>query len=493
MTGTAEASLGTDGSVAPPQTDAPARLGVGFKSLYGAGQFVDGTVSTALTYFAFFYLSAVCGLSGTLAGTSAFIALTIDSVVDPAIGLLSDNTRSRLGRRHPYMLGALVPLAISFALFFAIPRSLSGTSLFIYATGLSVVLRISWSFFNLPYIAMGAELTDDYKERSVIVAYRVLFTMLANFLCFGLALGVFMKGANGLLDRNAYIPFGVTGSFIMIAGGLIAALGTRSIIPRLHSTRARHGSIIGQFLRELGEIFRNRSFMALFMGALIFFVAQGAAAALTLHANKYFWHLPAPAVQGVVFGLALGPILGIPLSAIFLRYFEKRTIAITGLLVFCVSQFSLPFLKIFGFLPPDGPILTATLIANATLLGAALAAGVIGFQSMMADAADEHEHLFGTRREALFYAGLTLSAKTAGGLGALIAGVAMDTIGFPSDLAAKGSALHLAPSVLRNLGIISGPLPAIITAFGVLALFTYGIDQKKYEAIQSALKGKARA
>jgi GPH family glycoside/pentoside/hexuronide:cation symporter len=191
-------------------------LSTRIKFLYGTGQFVEATSTTALTYLAFFYLTAVCGLSGTLAGASAFIALTVDSIADPAIGLVSDNTRARLGRRHPYMFAALIPIAVAFTLFFSIPAGLSGTWLFIYATAISIALRVALSVFILPYIALGAELSESYEERSVIVAYRVLIGMIANFVCFGLAFGVFMRGANGLLNRSAYIPFGLTAAAIIV-------------------------------------------------------------------------------------------------------------------------------------------------------------------------------------------------------------------------------------------------------------------------------------
>ena len=490
--GMADAAESVTGVLGKAQ--APGRLTFRTKFLYGMGQFVDSVSNTSLTYFSFFYLTAVCGMSGTLAGTAAFIALTFDSVADPAIGLLSDNTRTRLGRRHPYMFAALVPIAVSFALFFAIPRGFSGTTLFVYATATLILLRISLSLFYLPYIALGAELTDDYHERSVIVAYRVLLGMIANFLFFGLALGVFMPGTNGMLNRAAYAPFAVTFSVIMLAGGLVGALGTRSTIARLHVASPRTGSVVRQFLRELGEIFRNSSFVALFSACLIFFVAQGAAASLTLHANKYFWHLPASVVQGVFYGLvAFGPLVGIPVTALLSRVLEKRTISVSALLVFCLCQFFPPVIKIMGLLPDSGPTLFAVLVGNSTALGASLTAGVISFQSMMADAADEHEHLFGTRREALFYAGLTLSAKSASGLGALIAGVAMDAIHFPSNLAANGAALHLEPEVLRNLGLISGPLPALMTAFAAFTMFGYGLNRRKHADIQHALAAKQRA
>ena len=77
------------------------KLSITVKSLYGAGSLVDGIANTGLTYVAFFYLTAICGMSGTLAGMTTFVALLIDSCADPLIGLLSDNTQSRIGRRHP--------------------------------------------------------------------------------------------------------------------------------------------------------------------------------------------------------------------------------------------------------------------------------------------------------------------------------------------------------------------------------------------------------
>src|SRR5579862_6800857 len=83
-------------------------LGTIAKTVYGSGALVDGMTSTAVNTFLFFYMTAVCGLSGSLAGISLVVALLIDSVADPLIGSLSDNTHSRFGRRHPWMLaGAL--------------------------------------------------------------------------------------------------------------------------------------------------------------------------------------------------------------------------------------------------------------------------------------------------------------------------------------------------------------------------------------------------
>src|SRR5882672_9931151 len=86
------------------------------KTIYGSGALVEVVINTVLTNFHLFYLTAVCGLSGTLAGTSAFLALAIDAFVDPFIGSLSDNSHSRWGRRHPFMIVSALPIAVAFGL-----------------------------------------------------------------------------------------------------------------------------------------------------------------------------------------------------------------------------------------------------------------------------------------------------------------------------------------------------------------------------------------
>ena len=118
-------------SASAPVAETAQRLGVPTKLIYGVGQIVDTVAATLLPAFLFFYLTAVCGLSGFLAGLSMLITLVIDAVADPFIGALSDNTRSRWGRRHVFMFASLVPLTISIGLLFSIPETLSEVQAFL--------------------------------------------------------------------------------------------------------------------------------------------------------------------------------------------------------------------------------------------------------------------------------------------------------------------------------------------------------------------------
>ena len=169
-------------------------LSVGFKALYGSGTIADSVTQTALGVFLFFYLTAVCGLSNSLTGLSLFVAQVVDALGDPLVGSISDNAWTRFGRRHPFMLAGALPMAAALGLLFSIPAGLTGWTLFAYVTVISIALRVSHSVFFLPYVGLGAELSDDYAERTNIVAARFLFSTVGTFACLALGLMVFLGG-----------------------------------------------------------------------------------------------------------------------------------------------------------------------------------------------------------------------------------------------------------------------------------------------------------
>ena len=120
-----------DGSQTPQGGTRPP-LGLGTKFTYGFGQAAEGLKNGAFGVFLFFYYNQVLALSGTLAGLAVGIALVFDAVTDPMAGSISDNWRSKLGRRHPFMFLAAAPLAIAFFLLFNPPAELGQIGLFIW-------------------------------------------------------------------------------------------------------------------------------------------------------------------------------------------------------------------------------------------------------------------------------------------------------------------------------------------------------------------------
>jgi glycoside/pentoside/hexuronide:cation symporter, GPH family len=458
-----------------------------FKAAYGSGALADGIVAAGFGFFLLFYLTAVCGMSGTMAGTAKLIALLVDAVADPAIGLASDRLRSRFGRRIPFMVFGLLPFAVAFGLLFSMPESLSGLPQFVYATVCLIVLRVSLSCFVLPYTAVGAEVTDDYRERASIVSYRLSFQNAGILIGVVLGLGVFMSGTDGLLDRANYVPFAWSCAAAMFLAGMIAVRAVSSAQPRLHGPEQGEGNFLTGFGREMIELARNRSFLILFATVLTYFLAYSAHVSLALHASRYFWRLDSTAIQMILLSTTLGPLLGAPISAFALRYIEKRTLSIAAFLAIALFLIWPPLLQLYGPVTLTPAAAAPILFANGLLVGTAIMVGGIGFQSMLADTADEHEWLFGVRREGLFFSGLTLAYKAASGLGGLIAGLALDAIHFPTDLGARGPGLIIPQEVLNKLALISGPLPACFAALSPLFLIGYHLTRTRHARIIAVL------
>ncbi|HTP76933.1 MAG TPA: MFS transporter [Rhizomicrobium sp.] len=462
------------------------RLGLGTKAIYGTGQFVDAVSSGVLSTFLLFYLNQVCGLPGALAGASLFLALFVDAFVDPLMGSISDNTTSAWGRRHGFMVLSIVPIVLGLGLLFSIPKGLGTAALFVYATAAALLLRVGLSGYIVPYIALGAELTDNYVERSSVVGWRMFFGVFASLTPIILGYSVFLSGTN-LYSRAAYIPFGWTCAAIMGVLGAVAAFGTLSARDRLHKATPGVDHPLRRLFNEVVEVFRNPSFRLLFSSVLIFFVAQGTATALGLHGSKFFWKLTVGQIQLLAVAILAGAMAGIPLTALLGAHVEKKAMVIWSLVYIVVTQAGWPVLRIAGILPP-GPITVVVLTGNSIVAGIAITFLTVGFQSMMADAADEHELLFGARREGLYFAGLSFSTKAASGLGGFIAGLALDAIAFPADLAAKGGdKAHLAVSTVNDLGYIYGIVPAAMTCACILLTMFYRIDRKAHASIQADL------
>ncbi|HEX3407457.1 MAG TPA: MFS transporter [Caulobacteraceae bacterium] len=478
-----------DPSLAPPADNHAARstkLGFGALGVYGAGALVENITTLIVGQLLLFYLTIVCGLSGTGAGIALGLTLVVDAIVDPVVGSISDNSRSRHGRRHPFMFASILPIVVALGLLFSVPAGLSGLGLFAYATVTLFALRISISLFQVPYFALGAELSDDYAERSTIVAARVLFTIIGQVVFPILAFVVFLAGPHGRWNHAAYSPLAWSCAAIAATAALIAAIGTLGERRRLHTAASGASFTPGQFVREALEVLRNRSFRSLFFCCLVLFAGLGFAGALTLHANTFFWKLSSQALTTIGLVAPIGWLSGIFIAALLARGMEKRNIAMLGLALIGVAQVAPVPLRLANLIGLDQAL--GTLIAATILGGFGGALSTISFQSMMADAADEHEHLFAARREGLYFAGITFSAKAASGLGLLIGGIALDLIGFPHGPAATAAAIPAA-TVMR-LGVTYGPGAALFTAVSVAVLIGFRLTRSEHARILADLKAR---
>ncbi len=479
-----------DSAVPPPVGDvstlelAPARTKVrtSVKLTFGAGQMVEGVSTTIYGTFLFFLYTALLGMPGSLVGAATAIALLVDAAADPLLGSLSDNSRSRWGRRIPFMaLGAPV-VALGLGMVFSPPHGLSTWALFAWLLVISLILRFAVSVFNVPFIALGAELSEDYAERSSVAAFRFLYSVFGSLIALVLAYGVFLAGPGGLTQKGGYAPLAWSTAALLFVGGVVSVLGVRRYAATLPSPTPDTTALHRRFLGELAEIFKNPSFRVLFVTSVLFFVAQGVAASLNQHMNLFVWRMTSAQILIVTLAYFLGLIIGVPLTPLLSRRVEKRSLLILGLLMLCVAQGGLAGLRAAGLFTLSGAAVVMPLAINTAVAGLGVTFASITIASMMADAADEHDYLFARRREGLYFAGLGFAGKAATGLGALVAGVALDAIRFPAN-AASQAGLHVAGPTLAALAFVAGPIVAVVSAGGTLLLFLYRIDRKRHDAV----------
>jgi len=177
------------------------------KVAYGMGQLAEGLKNASLGTFVLFYYNQVLGLPGTLAGLAVAIALLFDAFTDPLAGSVSDNWHSRWGRRHPFMYASAIPLAIAFYLLFAPPADMSQAGLFSWLTATLILTRGAMTLYHVPHIALGAELSEDYEERTQIVSYRHFLSFAGWLLAYYAGFGWFFRDTpefpNGQFNTGA--------------------------------------------------------------------------------------------------------------------------------------------------------------------------------------------------------------------------------------------------------------------------------------------------
>lgn len=468
------------------------RLPLRHKLGFAAGGLVDGTALHPLNIFLLFYLTSVAGMAPGLAGAAIAAGLVVDAIADPLIGSTSDHCRSRLGRRLPFMLGSLLPIALSLTLLFSLPPALNGVGLFVWVAFLSVALRVSVSLFLLPVTALGAELTDDYRERSTLMTLRWFFFMSGGIAGLLLGFGLFFAGPEGLMARGQYMPFAITLSLIVVGGGLVAcrtALATRG---REHSPMVEAHSLAA-FFTELAECLRNPSFRIVLATNVLFFIGFGVNSVLGIHANTLFWGLTSGQTQAVTIALFFGLFLGAPFGGLLLSRMEKRNVLALGISALLLCQSAPVLLRLAGFFPFEGSMLATALTVFSLMMGMFMGSAGIAMNAMGPDVADQHEVLFGTRRKGLFAAGNAFANKAASAGGTLVAGLLLGFIALPKHADGKLSASDVPEGSLHLLGLVYGPGAALFSLAAVFIILKYRIDREAHARNIAALNSRRLA
>lgn len=475
-------------------TPAPARaqrLSLPTRLFYGFGSVAFGAKDNGFSYFLAFFYAQVIGLPPAKVGLAIMLALLIDAFFDPIIGQLSDNTRSKWGRRHPFMYAAAVPVALSYLLLWNPPQGWSENALLAYLVGVAVLIRTFISTYEIPSAALAAELTTDYDERTRLLSYRFLFSWLGGLATYGAALAIFLRPTAefpvGQLNRDGYTNYGLFAAGLMLFAILVSALGTHREIKRLRAPPHERLSM-GRFWSEMLGTMANRSFLMI-LGSFVFLAtAVGLGFAISLYFATYFWEFSSAQIGGFVFSSLIAAVIAFAVAPRIAERFEKKPAALILIPVTMLIAVSPMVLRLFGLMPANG---TTALYVWIFLTNVATVAcgttGVTLFTSMIADVVEDAELKTGRRQEGLFFAAAAFVNKAVSGIGIFGASMIVAAVGFPKD-AAPGA---VPAETLRNLALVYVPAQMALYGLATLLLLGYGISRASHGETLRQLAARA--
>ena len=421
----------------------------------------------ALTYYIYlpkFYADWV-GISLTSIGVIAVGSRIWDAVTDPTIGFLSDRTRSRWGRRRPWMLFGTVPLAIVYYLLFTPPAGdvVAGT----YRLALlTFVFFLVWTVIAVPYESLGAEISQDYDERNRVFGVREGAFLVGTMI--GAALpGIF---ASGSIERTAVGFRWLTVLYGLLAVALIG-LCVR-FVPERHATRTDQDD---DPLLERFPLRRNRPFVILQSAYTVFTLGAATASTMFLFFVEHVLDSRrGPAFVALYIGLG---ILCLPLWVRLANRREKRTVWLASLLVNTAALWIVAFLG-----PGDGVVFAVCVAVGALGLGGTIAIP----PSMQADVIDYDEWKTGRRREGRFIGLWSLAKKFAMAASIGLALPILDMTGY-----LEGSTIQPAGTVTALRWLYVG-VPVICNLLAMLLVLGYPLTRAEHGRLRAELEARRR-
>ena len=458
---------------------------------YGIGGAASGVKNNGFEYFLLLYYSQVLGISASLVAGALFLALVVDAVSDPVVGYWSDNVRTRFGRRHPFMYAAMLPLGVAYFLAWNPPAGLDRHGLFLWLVVITITVRLCFTFYEVPSLALAAELTQDYDARTSLMSFRYFFAWVGGLAIQVALLTMLLRPTEtvkmGFFNLDGWHTYGLWAALTIVGAIAICAAGTHKYIPYLKAAPAARQLSVGKVFGEIFETVSNPSFRALFLATLFGLFASGISAALNQYINGFFWEFDTDQIAGLTAGvfvsaaiaLVVAPIIGKTLG-------KKRGSIIIGLLAFTIAP--APVLaRLLGFMPPNGSDTLYYLVLFITVFDLAL---IIATQmlmaAMVADIVEESELSTGRRSEGIFFAGISFIRKLSQGAGILTAAVVLSM----ADLRPGMQPGEVAETSLNKLGWGYAASLLVIWMLMILCISFYRISRESHEANLAALAAR---
>ena len=442
--------------------DASEKLPAKVKIGYAAGELSSALFYTVSTVLLMIFLTDNVGLSAALAGMALMIGKLWDAIVDPVIGYLSDRTRSRMGRRRPWLLFGAVPFGISFALMFRNPGLSSQGAVFVWALLSYMVLCTTYPCTNIPYNAILPELTRDFDERTSVNGYRTIFSVSGTLIGAGAAVPLI-----GLFSNKDAGYFGMSTVFaVLIVISFLPPFLTVKEPPLPVKVPGRN------IFSSYGNALRNRPFVLILTAWMLNTIGVTVVLATIIYYFKYVYMNEKLITPVLVTFLASA----VPVVPVMIRLSERIGKHITYIIGMSIAAVSV---VVFSFV--GGRVEIWATYAIMVFAGIGFSAHYVIPWSIVPDTVEYDYSKYGVRREGVFYALWIFVARIGSALAGLIVGGMLALFGYVPNL--------IPHPALSQLGIklLVGPVAALFFISANIALWFYPIDRKRYGEIRAKI------
>jgi sugar (glycoside-pentoside-hexuronide) transporter len=454
---------------AAPRSSAPAgrRLSFWQKTAYGFGDVIVAMRQTSFQFYLLPFYTDVVVLAPWLAGLGKMLGLIWDGVNDPVTGYLSDRTSTRFGRRRPFLLAAALPMGLTFGLLWSPPAQLGPLTGFLYLVLAYVLLDTCFTLYATPYLALGAELSPDYHERTQLSASRAVFHVLGLFAGGVLPGLVLARYADALATGYAVMGFAL-GAFMTLVAVLTFALTREPPSARGAAAPVSWREFAGGLLSTLG----NGPFRVMLGTFTLILLAGGLHQTLVPYAFRYW--LGRPDLVSRVIGIYLAAsVLSIPVwTAMARRLGKDRALRI------CMLYATVALALVPVVLARD--MSDARLTAVLVLTGLGNGGWAVIPVAITADIVDHDELGTARRREGAYFGLWTLVMKLAAAVASGMVGVALQLLGYAPNR-------EQADATVLGIKLLYGPVPAFFMLGALLAFRRFPLTRERHREIQQAL------
>jgi len=439
-----------------------ASLSIPVLVLYGLpGMSVNFLFSLVLVMYMKFSTDVLL-LAPSAIGAIFFASKIWDAISDPLAGRLSDRTHSRLGRRKAWLLASAIPLAITGVAMWAPPPGLGQTAMLIWI-GVSVfAFYTAYTLFEVPHMALGAELSFDPRDRNRVFGARQLLRTFGLLAAFGIGVAVLEDPAQA--RANALYLALAAGSFTI--GTILLAV--TSLPQERPDFAGRGGASLRSAMRDV--LHNPHARLLLF----VFFIEQlgiGGIGVLVPYVAHYVMLRP-DLTSEMLMVYVLCAVSSIPIWVCLGDRFDKRTLWLGAMWLSMLG---------FGLLLFLGPGTIGIMVVASILAGIGSGCGPTLGQAIKADVIDWDEYQTGERKEGAYFAAWSFTSKLAAGVMLGIVGFALDWSGFVEN---QTQSVRVEATMLA----LMGGMPVLGFGLGILAFRRFSLGPEEHARIRADIE-----